>query len=503
MQPTSPHLIIQEGPEKGRELVIPEEGARIGRATENDISIADAAMSRFQCRMYFRDGFLHIMDLGSTNESLVNNKPVTDQALRYGDEILIGESTLKVLNDGLSGTAPATEPFPDAGASAPGTLEPEPAPIVFNLGEDEAPQTEAAPAAVPVPAEPEPPPAAISPVPEPAKSDEEPKPDSPTSALVDVDLGFGRKDEEEESGKEPGKRSVLPMILVAFVTMLVVLTVGLIVLMSTEPEQAPVVTRQDDTVQLYYERVVSGNGNISRYALRLEEDGTLHADIHDIREQRKVSRGTKIDEETLKEFREQLLNRQSSFQQLDDSYLRTVTDNMESNDITLVVNRQAKRVQTLNHPQPDAFTDLRLLIEGFARNHLGLSTHTQTPEELRALARDAWANAQNLYGKREVKNENLYQAIQKLREVKFLLQDLEPKPRYYDQALELEQRWESELSTLVNDLVFETNRSLQVGRQDQAAQYLRRILETYPDKSSTVYTQAYNNLVRLEQEMNR
>nr|MDA3875241.1 FHA domain-containing protein [Kiritimatiellia bacterium] len=92
MDTPPPHLLIEEGPEKGRELVIPEKGARLGRALENDITISDAAMSRFQCRMYFRDDFLHIMDLGSTNETLVNNEPVSDRALRYGDEILIGES---------------------------------------------------------------------------------------------------------------------------------------------------------------------------------------------------------------------------------------------------------------------------------------------------------------------------------------------------------------------------------------------------------------------------
>ncbi|GEM_PF-551337 len=499
MQPTSPHLIIQEGPEKGRELVIPEDGARIGRATENDISIADAAMSRFQCRMYFRDGFLHIMDLGSTNESLVNNKPVTDQALRYGDEILIGESTLKVLNDGLAGNV--TSPDPQS-ASTPGAAEPEPAPIVFNLGGEEPAKEEAAPAPIPVEPKPEPAPAAISPVPEPEAASGSEKPESPTSALMDVDLGFGRKDDEEEGQKEPGKRSVLPMILVAFVTMLVVLTVGLIVLMSTGPQNVPVVVRQDDTVQLYYERVVSGNGNIFRYALRLEEDGTLHADIHDIREQRNVSRGKKVEPERVKEFREQLLNRQSSFTQLDDSYLRTLTDQMESNDITLVVNREAKRVRTLNHPQPDAFEDVRILIEGFARTELELSTIFRSPEELRRLAQDAWTNAQNLYGKRDVKNENLYRAIQKLKEVKFLLQDLEPKPAYYDQALNFELEWDSQLTTLLNDLIFETNRALQIGRRDLAEQYLLRILETMPDESHPAHKRANDMILRLQQERN-
>jgi len=146
---------------------------------------------------------------------------------------------------------------------------------------------------------------------------------------------------------------------------------------------------------------------------------------------------------------------------------------------------------------------MRDLIEGFARNQLGLSTLNKPPAELRAEALDAWRNAQSLYTKREVKNDNLYQAIQKLREIKFLLQDIEPKPDYYDQALALEETWYNELRDLVNDWFFEANRAMKVGRKEEAVAYLRRILETFPEKSNSAYIEAYNNLVRLEQELSR
>jgi hypothetical protein len=484
MKESTPNFIIQEGPEKGREIRIPEEGARIGRATENDINIADAAMSRFQCRMYFREGFLHIMDLGSTNESLVNGKPVTDQALRYGDEVLIGESILKVINDGLAG-ASAKPPPPPAASSE----EPAPAPIIFNMGGDE-------PSSSP---EPEPAPAVI---PDPPQTDETPDNSSgPHSALVEVDLGFGKKNEFSESSSDPEKRSVLPLILVTLVTMLVVFSVGIIVLMSN-PEPEVVTQPKVDRVQLSYERVIAGDGNVFRYALQLDENGVLSAEIHDIEEQRNIIREKKLEPDTLKEFSNQLLNRKQDFIKLDEAYERAVSDSLNSNEITLIFGNEAKNVRTVNHPQPDTFTAVRELLEGFAQNQLGLRTLQKPPAELRAEAAVAWSNSQSLYAKREVKYENLYQAIQKLREVRFLLQDIEPKPDYYDQALELEQSWGSELKNLVNDLVFEANRASQINQKQETANYLRRILKTYPEKSSSIYIQAYNNLRRIEQELN-
>jgi hypothetical protein len=482
MTSDTPNFIVQEGPEKGREIVIPPDGARIGRATENDIRLADAAMSRFQCRMYYRDGFLHIMDLGSTNESLVNNQPVTDQILRYGDEVLIGESILKVINDGMGGERPSESSPPSDGL--------DPAPIVFSPDEEQSP---------PAPVQNEPPPAKIEVADEPAPP---PSPE-PVSALVeDVDLGFGRREELVDSHQEKEKRALMPLILVTLVTTLVVFSVGIIVLMNTQPPP-PTNVENPRQVQIAYERVIAEDGNIFRYALYLNPEGLLSAEIHDIREDRSISRDQQVEEATLKEFINQLENQKSSFLQLEDTYRRENPDGLRSSDLTLIFGREAKRVRTINQPPPDAFNSIQELIEGFARNQLGLSTLNKPPAELRAEAEDAWRNAQRLFSKREVKNDNLYQAIQKLREIKFLLQDIEPKPDYYDQALELEREWSADLDALIEDYFFEANRSLKIGRADQATAYMRRIMETIPERSNRNFIDAKNNLIRLEQELNR
>lgn len=91
------HLVVVKGSEVLREIHVPSEGIRIGRSSRNDISIADAAMSRFQCRFSFKPGEgLWLSDLGSANGTLVNNVVVQEQHLKVNDEVLAGDTLFRV-----------------------------------------------------------------------------------------------------------------------------------------------------------------------------------------------------------------------------------------------------------------------------------------------------------------------------------------------------------------------------------------------------------------------
>jgi len=95
------HFVVEAGPEKGRLISVPAEGGRVGRSSSNEIVLDDAAMSRFHCRVFFKDGQLWVSDLASTNETLVNHKPIQECRLHVGDRIEIGETILKVIADGV------------------------------------------------------------------------------------------------------------------------------------------------------------------------------------------------------------------------------------------------------------------------------------------------------------------------------------------------------------------------------------------------------------------
>ena len=98
------HIIVEKGPDKDRKIFIDPNGSRLGRSSNNDIALDDPALSRYNNRFFFKpDDGLWISDLGSVNTTLVNDKPVQEVRLQIGDRILVGETTLCVISDGVDG----------------------------------------------------------------------------------------------------------------------------------------------------------------------------------------------------------------------------------------------------------------------------------------------------------------------------------------------------------------------------------------------------------------
>jgi pSer/pThr/pTyr-binding forkhead associated (FHA) protein len=110
------HLHVDAGPDQGRELYVSREGANIGRSSRNEIVLNDPKLSRIHARLYFNtDHTLSISDLGSTNETLVNHKPVREQTLYPGDIMQMGDTVLRVVaNDPPKADASTPTPSPAA-----------------------------------------------------------------------------------------------------------------------------------------------------------------------------------------------------------------------------------------------------------------------------------------------------------------------------------------------------------------------------------------------------
>jgi len=102
------HILVEEGGSAGEQLTIPPEGARLGRSSKNDISLIDPLLSRHHCRIFFKDGGLWITDLGSANETLLNDVHVDEAPIYRGNRITIGDTVLKVINDGRPASADAS-----------------------------------------------------------------------------------------------------------------------------------------------------------------------------------------------------------------------------------------------------------------------------------------------------------------------------------------------------------------------------------------------------------
>ncbi|MDO9540970.1 MAG: FHA domain-containing protein [Kiritimatiellia bacterium] len=102
------HLIVEAGPDQGREISIRPEGARVGRSSNNDIALTDPVMSRYHCRVFFKPNEgLWVEDLGSANNTLLNSAPVHIVRMQAGDRLALGDTILKVVSDELPSSSTA------------------------------------------------------------------------------------------------------------------------------------------------------------------------------------------------------------------------------------------------------------------------------------------------------------------------------------------------------------------------------------------------------------
>jgi pSer/pThr/pTyr-binding forkhead associated (FHA) protein len=70
----------------------------VGRSLSVDAPVPDAMVSRRHCELDCRDGRLVIRDLGSTNGTIVNGRPIdADCELEPGDVVLLGVSEFRVM----------------------------------------------------------------------------------------------------------------------------------------------------------------------------------------------------------------------------------------------------------------------------------------------------------------------------------------------------------------------------------------------------------------------
>lgn len=93
-----PKLVITSGEQEGTEFPILTDSVSLGRATANaswDIGIQDRAVSRPHLKIIKQDGQWQIIDLNSSNGTLLNNRPLTDPTpINDGNVIVIGQTTI-------------------------------------------------------------------------------------------------------------------------------------------------------------------------------------------------------------------------------------------------------------------------------------------------------------------------------------------------------------------------------------------------------------------------
>jgi pSer/pThr/pTyr-binding forkhead associated (FHA) protein len=92
---STPRITLSDPSGAKREFELDSERTTIGRHSDNDICLPDKAVSGRHAVIIHLATSVFLEDLDSTNGTQVNGKNVAKHALRDGDEVVIGRSTLR------------------------------------------------------------------------------------------------------------------------------------------------------------------------------------------------------------------------------------------------------------------------------------------------------------------------------------------------------------------------------------------------------------------------
>ena len=81
----APRLAALDGPLKGHLVALTKKLLLIGQGLDCDLRVPDPLASRRHCEITKNRGQFEVRDLGSTNGTFVNGKPIKRQRLKQGD----------------------------------------------------------------------------------------------------------------------------------------------------------------------------------------------------------------------------------------------------------------------------------------------------------------------------------------------------------------------------------------------------------------------------------
>jgi FHA domain-containing protein len=89
-------LIVTEGESPGWRIAIGPAPIVIGRGTGVDLQIRDPTVSRHHCVVWSIAGRCWVRDLGSTNQTRVNNRSSLVTEIFAGDVLVVGQTAMRL-----------------------------------------------------------------------------------------------------------------------------------------------------------------------------------------------------------------------------------------------------------------------------------------------------------------------------------------------------------------------------------------------------------------------
>jgi len=90
-----PTLVVMSGGRKGDKIVVADSNAVVGRDPEAEICLTDVGISWEHARIEDQGGSWAVIDMGSTNGTVVNGEKIEESPLGHGDKIVFGKTMVR------------------------------------------------------------------------------------------------------------------------------------------------------------------------------------------------------------------------------------------------------------------------------------------------------------------------------------------------------------------------------------------------------------------------
>jgi hypothetical protein len=325
--------------------------------------------------------------------------------------------------------------------------------------------------------------------------------DSETS----VDLGLSRSgDDENEEAKSPGGHS-FRLVLWALLVLVLGGSAAAILFMPMGDGAIPLIARPLSSAKissLSYEKVEATVKGICRYAVEVDASGNIRAQLDDVPDNdRHINKTAKLSDKARQDL-DKLLS--SDLFKLEKEYVGAPRPGeLNRYEIRIVRGNEIFGCVVENTAEPEAFRSVRLALETFSQNELGIWAIQYSAEKLTEMSQEARIAADAKWEERDVNYGNLSAALKLYDEAVMDLETVNPKPQDYSELITKRDMVRAELDRRYKDQRFEVDRAVNMGDWERAVRELKILCELVPDSRDPRHVEAVAKLVDVENRMKK
>ena len=322
-----------------------------------------------------------------------------------------------------------------------------------------------------------------------------------------VDLGFSQQNDGEfPEETKPAGGSSLRLILWLVLVMVLGGSAAAILLVPMGGGETGSVARPLAPAKLWsvsYEKVEASTKGICRYAIDVDAGGNIRAELDDIPESDRHIKKSAVLSDKAREELDRLFSSSELFK-LEKEYSGTARPGeLNRYELRVVRGSVAFACVVENATEPESFRSVRLALETFSQNELGIWAIQYSAEKLTEMSAQARLSADAKWEERDVNYGNLAAALKLYDEAVMDLETVNPKPEDYGELITKRDMVRAELDRRYKDQRFEVDRAVNMGDWERAVRELKILCELVPDNRDPRHAEAAAKLVDAENRIKK